>query len=114
MISMPRPFAAKIVTALVAAASLVAVAAPNASARTLSSTIWNYYDSHGHLLGTAGLNCAGGVFEYDGELPEGGYARHTTMACSVGGFGTSVTCYSVGQNYNGQIELEAVSCSDIP
>ncbi len=113
MTSIRRSLALKLSTALLAVGSLVAVTAPNADAAPRSSTIWTYYDAYGHVLGSAGLNCDGDVFEFDGDLPEGGYARHATRACDGGWGSNGIHCFSITQGLNGP-SYHAISCSEIP
>jgi hypothetical protein len=88
--------------------SLLACAA-TASAATGYSSIWFYYDAQGHLLGTAGLDCIGNVYEYDGDLPPGGYARHVVHRCDVSKVAPG-NCYSVGDGGR----LGSVDCSEMP
>jgi hypothetical protein len=98
---------------LAAGLALVALAATTAYAATMSSTIWTYYDSHGHILGNAGLNCDGDVFDYEGDFPDGGYVRRSTHACNNGLGASSVTCFFVSDGPTGP-SLHSISCTQMP
>jgi hypothetical protein len=103
---------AKAALGVTAALGLFAIAAPKAHAATMYATIWTYVDSRGHFLGNTGLNCDGGIFDYEGPVPDGSYARRTSQRCDVAE-PAQVHCYFISQGAYGP-SMHAISCAQMP
>jgi hypothetical protein len=112
---------AKTFLGVTAVLGLFAFGAPKAHAEgsdverpeaTMYATIWTYLDSRGHFLGNTGLNCDGGIFDYEGPVPDGSYARKTSQRCNVAE-PAQVYCYFISQGAYGPT-MRAISCTQMP
>jgi hypothetical protein len=97
---------------LTAALFVFALGAPRAHAAPTTATIWTFLDEHGHFLGNTGLDCDGGIFNYEGPVPDGSYARHTSFRCNVA-LPPVVHCYFVSDGAYGP-SMHAISCTQMP